>query len=157
MARYSSSTTVAVSKTRGELEALLKNRGAEGFGYAWKGRDCVVSFQLNGRLILYRIPMPDRADVRFTHSPAGRCRKLDSAHAAWEQSERQIWRALLLVVRAKIEAVEAGISTIEQEFLAWTSLPNGSTVHEWLEPQIATLGRDGKLPKLIAAPRSSDG
>ena len=47
--------------------------------------------------------------------------------SAWEQACRQRWRALLLIIRAKLEAAEAGISTLETEFLANIVLPDGRT------------------------------
>ena len=37
---------------------------------------------------------------------------------AQEQAERQAWWAPVLVLKAKLEAVEAGLTTLEQEFLA---------------------------------------
>jgi hypothetical protein len=42
---------------------------------------------------------------------------------AIDQADRQRWRALYLVIRAKLEAVEAGIAVYEQEFLAFISSP----------------------------------
>ena len=36
----------------------------------------------------------------------------------WEQGCRSRWRAILLILLAKFEAIEAGISTFEREFLA---------------------------------------
>ena len=45
--------------------------------------------------------------------------------AAWEQVCRQRWRALLLIIRAKLEAVASGITTLENEFLANIVLPDG--------------------------------
>ena len=34
-------------------------------------------------------------------------------------------RSLLLIIRAKLEAVESGINTMEREFLPITGLPDG--------------------------------
>jgi hypothetical protein len=41
---------------------------------------------------------------------------------------------LLLIIRAKLEAVESGITTLESEFLANILLPDGGTVGQWLSP-----------------------
>jgi hypothetical protein len=48
----------------------------------------------------------------------------DGAYKAWKQAYHQRWRALALAIKA----VESGIATFEEEFLAHIALPNGSTV-----------------------------
>lgn len=53
-------------------------------------------------------------------------------------------------MKAKLEAVAAGISTIEQEFLAWVVMPDGSTVGELAIPAIAESYRTGRTPNLLA-------
>lgn len=41
-----------------------------------------------------------------------------------------------MIIKAKLEAVESGISTIEREFLYEIVLPDGSTVGDWVIPQV---------------------
>ncbi|HWF01594.1 MAG TPA: hypothetical protein VG248_17460 [Caulobacteraceae bacterium] len=53
-----------------------------------------------------------------------------------EQACRQKWRALALVIKAKLEAVSAGITTVEDEFLAQTMMGDGRTVGEVVQPQL---------------------
>lgn len=69
----------------------------------------------------------------------------------WEQACRQKWRALALVVKAKLEAVESGISEFEEEFLAHIVLPDGQTVGRWMQPQIADAYGSGKMPPMLPA------
>jgi hypothetical protein len=59
------------------------------------------------------------------------------------------------VIKAKLEAVAAGITTIEDEFLAHTVLPDGSTFGEWAKPQLEEAYRLGSMPThlLIEGPR----
>ena len=59
---------------------------------------------------------------------------------------RKRWRALLLIIRAKLEAVESGITTLESEFLANIVLPDGGTVGQWLAPQIDAAYATVRLP-----------
>jgi hypothetical protein len=50
---------------------------------------------------------------------------------------RQRWRALYLVVRAKIEAVEAGLAIFEEEFLAFIVVPGlNKTIGEIMVPRL---------------------
>ncbi|MCF7821873.1 MAG: hypothetical protein K9M17_05480 [Mariprofundaceae bacterium] len=60
---------------------------------------------------------------------------------------RQAWRALNLVVKAKLEAVESGITTFEDEFLAHIMLPDGSTVGHLMRPQLEAAYDSGSMPK----------
>lgn len=68
----------------------------------------------------------------------------------WEQGCRQAWRALTLCIKAKLEAVSAGISEFEDEFLAHIVLPGGGTVSQWIRPQIENAYLTGDMPPGIA-------
>jgi hypothetical protein len=58
-------------------------------------------------------------------------------------------------VKAKLEAVESGITTFEAEFLAHFGVPGGGTFGEWAIPQLEKASRTGKMPTL-ALPVSSE-
>ncbi|GAG36103.1 unnamed protein product [marine sediment metagenome] len=68
---------------------------------------------------------------------------------------RQKWRALSLVIKAKLEAVESGISIFEEEFLAHIVLPDGRTIGDFMIPQIKTIYSSGKMPKLLPIGKES--
>lgn len=98
---------------------------------AWEASRAAISFVADGRQVRFVLPLPDRNLREFTHTPATRkLRATKAADAEYEKAIRQRWRALALVVKAKLEAVNAGIVTFEQEFYAHTVLPNGLTVYE---------------------------
>jgi hypothetical protein len=72
------------------------------------------------------------------------------------QATRQRWRALALVIKAKLEVVESGISIFEDEFMANIVLPGGDTVGDFRRLQIAEAYRIGKAPDvlpMLPAPR----
>jgi hypothetical protein len=69
----------------------------------------------------------------------------------WEQSCRERWRALLPIIRAKLEAVESVITTLESEFMANILLPDGGTIGEWLAPQIDEAYGTGRMPPMLGA------
>jgi hypothetical protein len=62
---------------------------------------------------------------------------------------RRRWRALLMVIKAKLVSVEDGISTIEREFMADVVLPNGKTLGEWVAPQLDAAYQSGGMPALM--------
>jgi hypothetical protein len=67
-----------------------------------------------------------------------------------ERTCRQRWRALTFVIKAKLEAVEAGISEFESEFLANVVLPDGSSVGDFIRPQIERAYSEGTLPSALS-------
>ncbi len=67
------------------------------------------------------------------------------------QAERQRWRALLLVLKAKLEAVESKIATFESEFLSHIVLPDDRTVAQHVMPLIAQAYETGAMPRRLLA------
>lgn len=142
-ARYAEKTEVASDRTRADIERTLRRYNATAFAYGWQDGAATVGFTIAHRSVRMELPLPDPNDRTFLHGPSGRSRTAAGAVQAYEQAVRQRWRALLLVIKAKLEAVEAGISTVEREFLADVLLPNGSTVGAWATPQIALVYERG--------------
>ncbi|MHB1987939.1 MAG: hypothetical protein ACYCSF_08140 [Acidimicrobiales bacterium] len=151
MSRYAENTTVATDRSRAEIERTLQRYGASAFAYGWTDNQAMIQFEAHERRIRFVLPMPDRNDPEFTLTPTGKARSDAQALGSWEQAQRQRWRALALVVKAKLEAVEAGVATFEDEFLAYTVLPNGSTAGDWIRPQIARAYESGTMPALLPA------
>jgi hypothetical protein len=99
--------------------------------------------------------MPDKQEFRKT--PSGRTRNNEWAvEQAWEQVGRQRWRALALAIKAKLEAVQSGITTFEEEFMAHVVMPNGQNLGVWIVPQIAEAYEKKKMPPLLAAGKQND-
>ena len=149
MTTYAAETSVSIERSKGEIERTLDRYGATAFWYGWdKDSDAaMIAFEVEGRRIRIVVPMPQRE--QFATTPTGRRRATKETDAAWEQGKRQRWRAIALIVKSKLEAVEAGISTIEAEFLAHTVLPDGQTVGDWLAPQIEYVYRTQAMPAML--------
>jgi hypothetical protein len=157
MPRYAAQTEVPVERTRAEIEKVLLKYEAEEFHSGWRTGEAMIAFRIQGLFVRFLIPFPPRDDEAFTwrvNKRTGRREKLADSTAArlHEQAIRQRWRALLLVVKAKLEAVECGISTIEREFLAFVVMPNDQTFFDWLAEETAALThiRRGEMPALPA-------
>ncbi len=56
-------------------------------------------------------------------------------------------------MKAKLEAVESGITTFEEEFLAHLVLPDGSRVADHALPAVAESYRTGRVAGLLPPPR----
>lgn len=148
-ARYAARTDVSPDRSRTKIERLLVRYGAERFAYGWEPGKATLAFTIQGRTVRISLDLPD--PTQLSRTPTGRARSANAKATALAQAERQRWRALELVVHAKLEAVAAGISTLEDEFLAWTVLPDGSTVAERIQPQIAASLSSGRMPLLLGS------
>ncbi len=148
MDRYAENTSVSAEKSRAEIERILCRYGADGFMYGWDGPSATVMFRMGGKMVKFQLQLPDKNDFRFT--PAKRQKRSATDQLKmWEQSTRQKWRALALVIKAKLEAVKSEITTFEEEFLAHILLPDGSTVGEFAVPQVEAAYKTGEMPKLL--------
>lgn len=147
---YAEKTSVSVSRTKADIEDLIQRYGADQFVSGYRDNMAVIGFSIAGRQIRFVLPLPDKSAREYWYTPGrGQRRTDEAAHTAWEQACRSRWRALYLIVKAKMEAVEAGISTIEREFLYDIVLPDGRTAGEWIAPQIEAAYQTGQMPPLL--------
>ena len=157
---YASQTSVSVERSKAEIERTLQRYGASQFIYGWDQEEAVIGFVVSEdeqrRQVRFKVKVPEQS--QFFRTTTGQKRSRASAEKAWEQAQRQRWRALLLVIKAKLEAIEAGIATFEDEFLAYTMLPSGETVGEWISPQLDKVYSKGVMPGTLrlALPAGGD-
>lgn len=126
---YAADTSVPVERSKQQIEQLLSKHGAEGFHTGWqsaRGDDPgwdAVEFLWKQRTIRFRLARPKATGYRPNVS-------------AIEQKNRQRWRVLGLVIKAKLEAVDAGVAVFEEEFLPFIVTGDGRTVAEHLVPRL---------------------
>lgn len=148
MATYAKDTTVDASRSRDEIERTLVRYGADQFMYGWRDKQALVEFKMRERRIRFLLKLPSKDEFKFTD--AKRIVRSDKAQAeAYDQACRQRWRALLLVIKAKLESQEAGIETFEEAFAMQTVLPDGSTAAEYFLPQVATAYKTQIMPPML--------
>lgn len=143
---YAANTTVPVDRTRAEIEKTLRKAGATNFGTYTndlKGYS-MVQFMMDSRLIRLSVVQPDQEDLR--DKKTRRLPRPSALQNALAQEERRRWRALLLIVKAKLELIESKLSTVEREFLADIVLPDNSTVGDLFAPVLQKAYEEGKLP-----------
>lgn len=147
--RYAEGTSVSVEASRGEISGILAKHGVRRQG--WQSDDDTgdeLMFEIDGspyRLSIVRPTMDEikaRAiaedkDVRYISAAAWQ-NKLD---AEW----RRRWRATVLLLKAKMEFIGGGDTTVERELMAYRVLRDGRTLEEAI---IA-----GGLPALTPGPR----
>lgn len=155
---YAQNTSIPIEKTRAEIERFMLKRGAGQFMSAIDQENArsITGWTMEGRMVRITLNLPDPKDHRFNRRrtrwgwsdadlPADRKREL------YEQACRARFRALLLIIKAKFEAIDAGLSTSEKEFFADTVTADGSTVFEAVTPALEEMYRTGRMPKLLGA------
>jgi len=124
--RYAADTSVPMDRSISEIRTTVRRYGASEFAHMESDTQAAITFTMRGRRILFRLVMPSPEAPEFTQTERGKVRSSLVAEAAWEQACRSRWRALALVIKAKLEAVEVGIVVFEDEFLANTVPPGAS-------------------------------
>ncbi len=172
---FAAHTSVAVDRTKSELERLLVRHGAGQYGTAHDDVNgfALVYFALGGRHIRLQVPIP-RLDAladpklgawenkRKNKAVPGASRHRGShwdrwseakreqwVREHWEQACRTRWRCMLLIVKAKLELIGMQLSTVDREFLADITLPDGRSVGEWLRPGIEKAYLGGQMPPML--------
>jgi hypothetical protein len=152
MAKFATKTNVDAMKSQMEIQRILARYGCDNYAYMTQGDHALIGFRAHQRQIKMVIKLPTLEES--SRNKAGAKMAAKQAHGAWEQQVRQRWRALALVVKAKLEAVESGVATFEEEFLPYILLPGGKTVAQEVVPKIAEAYAKGKgmdTPLLLTA------
>lgn len=152
MGKFAEGTSVSVEKSRAEIEGLIVRYGATHTAFMSAPGRAMIMFEAKGRRIRFDLPLPDRDDKKFLRDGRGSVRPPAKRLEAWEQACRQRWRALALVIKAKLEAVESGITAFEDEFLAHIVMPDGQTVATHIKPSIAAAYESGSMQPLLPPP-----
>ena len=147
---YAEKTSISAAKSKADIEEMVQKAGAGQFISGYREDIAVIGFSMDGRQIRFTLPLPGRDDREFWYTKGRQYKRTEQqAYAAWEQACRSRWRALYLIIRAKLEAIESGISTVEREFLYDVVLPDGQTVGEFISPQIEMAYKAGQLPQSL--------
>lgn len=136
MRRYAERTSVPVAHTQAEIQRLLESHGASSFITGSSPGQALLMFELRKRRVKFLVPLPIAK------------RSADEKKVAGEH--RRLFRALLLVLKAKLEAVNSGIVTFDTEFLPYIVTSGSTTVGEQIVPKLEEALEDGgRLPPLL--------
>src|SRR6185312_15472844 len=128
MAKFAENTSVSIERSWSEIESLIIRYGAASTAFMNGPGRAMIMFEAKDRRVMFELPLPCIEEKQFQRDGRGSVQTADKRHEAWEQACRQRWRALALVIKAKLEAVDSGITAFEDEFLAHIVMPDGKTV-----------------------------
>ncbi len=110
-------TTVAVEKSQADIRRMLKSHGCESFEFG----EAEIDGQTWARLVRIKVPhkTPDPHELRKKAQRARtQERRLAIVSEAEEQEAKRIWRVIAWNLKARMEAVQEGVETFEEAFLA---------------------------------------
>lgn len=139
---YAEKTKVPVDRSQAEIKKTLTKYGASSFVFGETVEKALVQFDVAGKRIKFVLPLS-------VHGIEREKRGYIAAQTKVDQVNRSKWRSLSLAIKAKLECVDAGITTLEQEFMAHILLPNGSTVGDVVLPEIESSYQNKKMPPLL--------
>lgn len=134
------STNVPVEKSQGQIRKLLAGAGASRLAFGEERDDdgqrwAAVTFVLGSHGVRLRVPLKPVSEkaVRDKHWRA-RTKTIDQVRdALYEQEEKRIWRVLAWNLKARMVAVDEGVETFEEAFLAHLlDARTGQTIYEQL-------------------------
>jgi hypothetical protein len=154
---YAENTEVAVEKSIGEIVGLIKRAGADRVAqYEEPGR-ISIQFFLHERLLKFTVRLPSLGDLP-TRDHRGYALTNEQMIKRRDQRHRQRARALLLVIKAKLESVESGVESFEEAFLANVVMSDGQTLYERVAEPIALEYQTGEVrPNMLLLGGPSNG
>jgi hypothetical protein len=161
--RFAQDTIVAIQKSRGEIQNILTQWGAEGIRWTddLKGDQVILEFTWGTGgfefMARFHIELPQEEDL---HADAidGRTKKLNKnkLKKLMAQRGKREHRVLLLFLKGAFEAIEEGIMTPEQLFLPHLVGKDGRTVTEAISRQLPVLLTNGATALLPPGIRGDD-
>lgn len=154
MRRYAEGTAVSVPRSQEELRALARAAGATDVAIAEEdGKRFAFAFTVQGLRIRFVVPLPADEELWRGVSGARRSRHARLADLRDRETRRR-WRALALVVKAKLESSASGIETFQDAFLAQIVIVDdaghAATVGDVLRDQVAGAAlKGGGRPLLL--------
>ena len=151
MRRFAENTSVPVERSRAEIERTLTRYGATRFGSMSEPEKATIYFEVHGRQVQIPIPMPTPKDKSLPKDKWGYALAGTQLDKALDGERRRRWRVLLLTLKATLEAVESGLLTFDQAFLAHLVIPGtAKTIGETIVPKLDALYAGRSLPALFS-------
>lgn len=149
---FAENTTVPVEKSIAEIISLVKRSGAERIAQYDEPERFTVEFTMCSRMVRFRVAIPSMESMN-TRDGRGRAPTRQQRIDRAAQAARQRARALLLVIKAKLESVSSEVETFEQAFLSNVVMADGATVYERIaEPVAQEYATGGTAMLLLGGP-----
>lgn len=128
--RYAEGTKVSVESSRGEITGILAKHGVQRMGWMGGPDGDQLMFELAGGSYRLDIRKPTAAELRARDGDQYTYPDNVDWHGKVDGEWRRRWRANVLLLKAKLEFIESGDTTLERELLPYRLLKGGKTVED---------------------------
>ena len=150
MRGYAAYTKVDPTRTKYEIEEMIKDHGGKNFASAENGNQGMVVFDIEDYRMVFKLHFPKSTDNEFQFTAGGHQRDGETANQFWENECKRLWRSLLLAIKSKLVSVEDGVETVQEAFMAHIVMPDGRTVAQHLEGEMTKRSKIAESPELRA-------
>src|SRR5690242_11938539 len=112
--RYAQDTKVPVEQSIAEIRKTVARYGGQQFVFGVSDKQVLIGFTKEGRQVRFQVAQDPKQPQR----------------------NRALARSMLLVLKAKLEAVASGVAVFEEEFLGNVVLPDGKLVSHQVRPAL---------------------
>lgn len=155
MRKFAEGTTVGAGSTKGQIEDILMSNGCTRYGSMADAITATIMFEYEGIGYRMSIALPDPQDKEFTEYTSRGTLYARAENVAQELYIKELnrrWRAMFAVIKAKLIAVNEGITDFPKEFLAHAVLAGGRTFGEHYIPEMKAAAIEGRMPGIMALP-----
>lgn len=127
------STSVAASKTSGEIQAKLAKHGATAVTALYEGGEPTAigfSIETDYGVRDFRLPANTAGVYQALHRE-WRANQVPRRYVSEAQAQRVAWRILKDWVEAQLAIIEAGIVELDEVMLPWMVTGNGRTLAQF--------------------------
>lgn len=112
-------TEVPVERSQREIRAMLRRYGADQFALGETAEHAEIAFRWRAMAVRMRVPIrPMTEDAARAYAKSRKRGAAKILEQRLEMEERRVWRVLYWLLKGRMEAIESGVETFEQAFLA---------------------------------------
>jgi hypothetical protein len=128
--RYAEGTKVTIESSRGEITGILAKHGVQKMGWMSAPDGDELVFELGGGSFRFRMVKPTAETMRERDGKTYAYPQNIDWQTKAEQEWRRVWRANVLLLKAKLEFIESGDTTLDRELMAYRVLKDGRTLED---------------------------
>jgi len=145
-------TKVSILKSRSDIGALLEKWGVESVQWTTHGPNTALRFQFDFDEQTYTARLmvdPVEMGQPYKHNNRGKGKLEERRKKHVDQESRRLHRTLHWYVKSKLEAIDAGLETPTQAWLAAIEGPRGHTIYQEIQTKLPSL-KAGDFSTMLA-------
>ncbi len=136
MTTYAKGTAVSVDRSMNEVRGLLMKNKAEAVAIVESQDAFQVQFVFDGHAYKFPIKYPNPQDPTIRLNHKGWIKSEAQIQKSIDDEKRRLWRAMVLYIKAALEAHQNGLVNIKRSLMANMVTYSGKTIYQSLESNL---------------------